>query len=230
MCILYVFVYIRVSAHIWVFHSVLFRWVQFSSVRFIDELSSMCATEFRSVNDVISTYIIPTLYWIGKSLFSHRLRTFILLSALSLVRSFVRCIHSLLGLFCFSCPQFIGIIAFSVYGFMCSLCMYIHAPPVIYNTNYAPKCVPIRLLCDCCCCCCCFGVHNIISTLCTHNFRIQQHIFFLWHGHACLYDDMQRTLARCFHAKQQKTLQPLRSCCSAIHKKQNKTKNEKRSQ
>lgn len=69
------------SAHIWVFHSVLF-----CSVRFIDELSSMCATEFRSVNDVISTYII-ILYWIGKSLFSHRLRTFSLSCAHLLVRS-----------------------------------------------------------------------------------------------------------------------------------------------
>lgn len=147
------------------FCSVELSWVQFSSVRFIDELSSMCAMEFRSVNDVISTYI-TTLYWIGKSLFSHRLRTFILSS--TRFRSF-------------GCPQFIGIIAFSVYGFMCSLCMYACAPPVIYNTNYlhrnasqrdyyAIAVVAVAVVVAVC-------VHNIISTLLHSQFSHSANTF-----------------------------------------------------
>lgn len=189
------------SAHIWVFHSVLF-----CSVRFIDELSSMCATEFRSVNDVISTYIYNIVLN----------RKIVIQSSLTYIQSFVRAFarsltcsffHSVL---CFICPQFIGIIAFSVYGFMCSLCMYACATRYAHCILYAPICVPTRLC-----------VHNIlyrryaltvfafILTTVIHTFSIctygrypsVQPCVFIWYDMIC---DEHRLELLCTPHKNQK--------------------------
>lgn len=159
------------------------------------------------------------LYWIGKSLFSHRLRTFILLSTL-FVRCFVLCF------FVFSCPQFIGIIAFSVYKIYvqclcaCMACMR--------HPSYSPICVPTRSL---------YIYVIAVVIVCTISYRryaLTVFAFILHHQHNTFSSLLPCMFlwwyviwirARILHAAQ-KAIQPRHSCCSAIHKK-NRTKYER---
>lgn len=186
----------------------------------------MCAMEFRSVNDVIPTYIITTLYWIGKSLFSQRLRTFMLSSSTrfplfdySLV-AFIR-----FGLLCaqlaavhwYNCVQRLS------YEFMCRLCMY----ACTTHHMQCKRCTEMR-------------PNAIIMWFLLLLFRHTQYHIDIMHSqfsHSTTHFLLLLSTAQnsqaffmmiCIaHTSRTKgKAQPLRSCCSAIHK----TKNEKGSQ